>query len=519
MVVKHVAWPQCAIVGVLVVAAAAAVFRKDFHVFFQQPAALTVYNDDINDNARNIRRDAQLLGEWQILPDGLGLSAGHAGTVLYKVTKEADEDINLVLWYYWNNLRQTSVEVSANGVDYQTVLKNTHLIGRSLRLTPYVVGRREIWIRLSARFTASDSQQPWIVLDKIQIIKVKNPVDLPYLPGIFLFIAIPLTVSAWVRRCKRPAAIALPIIVLAAATIFSWLWPQWVRAGLCVPLPPGSSLEQVRIPWVWLGYSIVAAGASLRKGRSVSTGPLLLVLFALALILRWEALTEFHYRPLDPDASGYRQIADAMKHPYDTSFREPLWIWIIKLWFLLLGSSDLNLRLLSVLLSLSLLGAAYKLFSECVQERGPGLATVALLAVHPYLTFMSIRGLRMEPYALTILLLARHALVPGDSMAAGRRVACLAVWGTAAVMVQLNSLIFMPLLWGYAFWRHKLGWKKVLVPGAAMAAVLAPHLLYSSRQFGDPFWSTNVHAKWYRNYEFVHLRREGCDGCPTVEEY
>jgi len=518
--VKRITWSQWPIAVLLAAVTTTVVYLNDILVFLHEPSALSVYNDDINDNAQKIRQDAQLSGDWQFARDGLALSSGRAGEVVYKVTKEADEDVSLILWYYWNDLRQTLIEVSTNGADYHTVLENTHLTGRSLRLTPYATGRQEIWIRLTARIAAAGSPEPWTVLDKIQIVKVKNPVNLPYLPGIFLFVAIPLTVFVWTRRDKREFAVILILAVLIMEAVLSWLWPDWIRAGPSLPLRRGSVVQQVSIPWIWLGYSFCVAAAALKKGGGAPCGgPLLLVLIALALILRWEALMEFQYHPLDPDAVGYRQIADSMKHTYDTSFREPLWIWTIKFWFLLLGSSDLNLRLLSVLLSLLLLAAAHKLFNDYAQKPAAALTAVALLTVHPYLIFMSIRGLRLEFYSLVILLLAYHVTVRREKVPHNRRLAGLCMWGTAAVMQQLNSLIFVPILWGYAFWRHKLRWKKLIFPAAVLTVLLGPHLLYSHREFGDPLWSANVHAKWYRNYEFVDLKRVGCEGCPTLEEY
>lgn len=243
------------------------------------------------------------------------------------------------------------------------------------------------------------------------------------------------------------------------------------------------------------------------------------LIIALALVIRWDVLMEFQYRPLDPDAVGYRQITEAMKHPYDTSYREPLWIWVIKIWYVLLGSSDLSLRVLSILFSLFLLIGAYKLFSSCVHGALPTLITVTLLAVNPYLAFMSVRGLRLELYTIAILLLIGDVLIPSEKLTAGRRTMGLAVWGTATTMVQLNSLVFVPFLWAYAYWRHRLDWQKAVFMCGTLAVVLTPYLLYCREKYGDPFWSSNVHAKWYRNYEFVARKGIQCEGCPTLEEY
>lgn len=52
-----------------------------------------------------------------------------------------------------------------------------------------------------------------------------------------------------------------------------------------------------------------------------------------------------------------------------------------------------------------------------------------------------------------------------------------------------------------------------------MLLLLAPYLMYSYQKFGDPFWTVNITAKWFRNYEFVEVKRIGCEGCPTLEEF
>jgi|GEM_PF-2686891 len=522
---------------VLILLVTMLVYRDDLLKLFHVPTMLNVYDDDINDGAQKIRQNAQVLGDWEVMPRGLGLSRGHSGEIVYKITKEANEDVILVLWFYWNQLRQNRVLISTDGVHYQTVVENTHMIGRSLRLTPYVLGHSEVWIRLTSQFTEAAPPETWIVLDKIQIVKVKNPIDLPYLPGIFLFIVIPLTIFLWSRALIPKAAVGLLAAVLGLEVLASSLWPSWVSArfpseGLTHFIksnePIGAyQLENVivSLPWSLIVY---AAGIAIvilyttitnrfEQVRGPATASLLIAIIALGFALRWEALIEFQYRPLDPDATAYRVIADRMKHIYDTDHREPMWIWTIKLWFLLLGPSDLSLRLLTITLSLVLLIVNYKFFKDYTKQPTLALAVVALLSVNPYMSFMSVRGLRLELYMIAILMLAYHVLVQKEGLRESQRLANLSWWGTVAVLQQINSLIFVLPLWVYAFWRQKIAWKKFWIAPVGLL-LLIPYLVYSYQKFGDPFYSANVHAMWYRNYEFVVIKGTSCEGCPTLAE-
>jgi hypothetical protein len=380
------------------------IYWNDLRGFLRSPTTVVnYYNDDINDNAQKIRQDAQLLGEWEIASDGLALSSGHRGEVIYRIIKETDEDVILILWFYWNALRENCVEVSTDGVNYQKVLENTHMVGRSVRLTTYVVGHQEVWIRLTASFAETGSPETWTVLDKVQIVKIRNPIGLPYLPGIFLFIAIPLTSFAWARALRLKVAIGVFCGILIIEVLVTSLYPSWISLGLLLEnsnsfaksVMPMLMLYMggmtVTIPWSWIIYTVGTAtiiGAVVlmkrwQQMKGLAVGFLLVAIISFGFILRWEMMREFQYRPLDPDAVTYRTITDNMQHVYDTSFREPLWIWTIKLWFLLLGSSDLNLRLLSLSLSLLLLAVVYKLFKNYTGKPLLAVLVVILLILNP----------------------------------------------------------------------------------------------------------------------------------------
>jgi hypothetical protein len=215
----------------------------------------------------------------------------------------------------------------------------------------------------------------------------------------------------------------------------------------------------------------------------------------------------------------YRFIADHMKHLYDTSFREPLWIWTIKVWFLLFGSSDQNLRILSVFLSVGMLIASWKFFYRFTRHAGISLLTLAILSVHPYLIMMSVRGLRLELLTIALLILAFYTFVDDPGIKPRTRLSGLTIGGLLSVLQQLNTLSFVMLFWFYAFWRYRLGWRNLLLPFSTVALLLTPYLIYCARVFGDPLWSVNVHAIWYRNYELMVVYKTGCPWYHSVAEF
>jgi len=51
-----------------------------------------------------------------------------------------------------------------------------------------------------------------------------------------------------------------------------------------------------------------------------------------------------------------------------------------------------------------------------------------------------------------------------------------------------------------------------------MAIFLAPYLIYSEIHYGDPMYSANIRAVWWRNFEFVRIKEVGCPGCPLRQE-
>lgn len=363
-----------------------------------------------------------------------------------------------------------------------------------------------------------------------------------YLPLAFIYFFIPWLVYTWFSMLWPKHRVAAALLSLAALILARTACPQLTQ--WLIPLPHAKQVvyyyvqqffnKTVPLPEVRVGIPVMLVlyvfvmltmyFHARRGGKKDAARPLFLNAAVTGIILgglivRWEALAIAIHLPLDPDAITYRLIADKMQHLYSTDFREPLWIWTIKLWFLVFGSSDNNLRILSVFLSVILLIAAWWFFSRLTRHTGISLLTLAILSVHSYLILMSVRGLRLELLTIALLILAFYTFVDDPGITPRARLLGLTLGGVLCVLQQMNTLTFVPLFWLYAFQRYRLTWWKLIAPFGATALFLTPYLVYCARVFGDPLWCMNVHAIWYRNYELMVIKKTGCPWYRSLAEF
>jgi len=264
---------------------------------------------------------------------------------------------------------------------------------------------------------------------------------------------------------------------------------------------------------VWLVALTDPRSVGRRTGLARLT---LLWIVGAAAFDRWAHVLTSAGTPLEPDAITVVGLAQMMRGPYDTSFREPMWLWAAKGFEWLVVHPEMALRLFSFVCSVGLVIAGSWLARRAFQSEFMGLAVAWFLAGHPYLTESAARGLRTELNALCLAVIAGLALVTGR----GSRTAPVAL-GTAlvvATLTQLNSLAASLPILAVGVWQGKIRWWAAATAVLVTAVAVAPYLVMSQRRFGDPFWSLNVHGIWYRNYEFVTVAKTGCRGCPTPEE-
>jgi hypothetical protein len=268
---------------------------------------------------------------------------------------------------------------------------------------------------------------------------------------------------------------------------------------------------------VWSVVTIVGVLVVLvLAGIPVSVAAALVALLTAAAVLRLRELVDVAGSSLTPDATFYRYIADTMQHPYDSASREPLWPLIDRLWFAVVGSSDLNLRILTVVISTALVGVVYALAARATGNRLAGLAAAGLIAINGTLVRAAPQGLREELYSLLMVAVAL-VLVFTTTWSARTRVFTLAALVSSLALLRLTTLYFVPILLLIGLWRG-LRIRHVVAITAISIAVLVPYLVYSQHRFGDALWASNIHGVYFRNFEFVLRDRSSCDGCPTLPE-
>lgn len=240
----------------------------------------------------------------------------------------------------------------------------------------------------------------------------------------------------------------------------------------------------------------------------------------VGLWLRWQWLATTAGMPGERDIVEFCQLAWGLESPYATGPREPLlvwWIWLTRGW---LGGGPLACRLLSVVAGAGLILATYALGAR-IFDRRTGLIAALLLATAAWPSRQAARGYRFELYLLLLIGCGWQLL-----RAVGwQRSLTLGVVGALAVLTRMSALPLLVLAVAAdagARWRSGAG----VVPGLAMALLpglllVTPHLLHNQQRFGDPLHSVNLHARYYRNYEFAgapgHMPRDQVEADPYRE--
>lgn len=244
----------------------------------------------------------------------------------------------------------------------------------------------------------------------------------------------------------------------------------------------------------------------------------LAAILTLGLYLRLELAGEYRDLELDPDVVMFRQIAHEMRGPLDSRHIGPPYIWLIKGVTWVWGNAPDVVRRLSVGASILVVGITYVL-GAALYGRGVGLVAAGLLAVNRELVFQSVRGLREEvSTALLLGLLVTLFAVP-RAKGVSRWVTAGLLGGGLALIRFTGVLPAVALLADRALvdiTAERRGWRATVARAAAGGLVglglVTPYLAYSAREFGDPFYSVNVHAKSHRNMEFA-----GRPGFPSRE--
>lgn len=218
-----------------------------------------------------------------------------------------------------------------------------------------------------------------------------------------------------------------------------------------------------------------------------------------ALIIGVHQVSLVNSSKLDPDVMTYMELAtrfDALS--LVGGAREPVWPGLLAVPTHLFGAQPWIPRLLGV--------AAFGflvLATEVVVAKRHGLrwATAAgwVLAASPWLIFQSARGLREEAAAGLIIIFAAGVV---SGRLSTRRAGVLAVLAGLAGMLRWDTVIVtLPtlLLFMVVTRADIRQWALALL---VFGLIVAPLLVGNAVMYDDPFYHSNIHARFFRNIEF-----------------
>ena len=473
-------------------------FGNDISLFFTSPKPLVQkiflgFRDDSGKIKYFIR---EMEGDWIVEKGALLLSPCGKGRLVISFTKDPDLKTSFLL--YPSQVKKSSAELFAD-VD-GTGLRRIPLKGKKI-LVPGLFGKKESRLILSAQ-TKEGSAPVMLVRDLEQILETRQALTLVSFPALLALFFLPIVLYYGLFRKSCPVLSLLVFIFSACLTkIFS-----------------GSFLPLFLFLVFWfLSLLSVLLWRDRESKHAILGFLMILLLVILGFYLRWPQLVEKAGHPLDPDAQGFLAIAQNERGLFQTScniapyIREPFFIWFIRATFLIAGNrTDSALRFLTLLLSLCVIPATYYAGKQWF-DAFPAFLAAFFSAVNPYFVSMSVRGLRMELSILSVLLLLTclARLSEKDKWSPVR----LGFAAGVCALIRITTLSFTIPLTLYFGFKNKSKPLSLALSLIIPFILVSPHLYFNYKAQGDPLFSSNIHARYYRNREFA-----GKPGFPTQDE-
>ncbi len=205
--------------------------------------------------------------------------------------------------------------------------------------------------------------------------------------------------------------------------------------------------------------------------------------------------------PYEGDPFSYLTTARSMKAFYEPSAREPLFPALTRFALFLSGDRDLGISVLSAVCSTLVCVAIFALGSRLLSA-WTGLIAAFLWAIEWQVISISVEGWRDDLFSLEVTACAA-ALVSLYLGPSRRNAIILGALGGLTLLTRLSAfsflipgLLIVSLLPGGAPRSERLR-----AAGAAlmwMLLLVGPFMASCALAFGDPFYSVNVHASFYR---------------------
>jgi hypothetical protein len=232
-------------------------------------------------------------------------------------------------------------------------------------------------------------------------------------------------------------------------------------------------------------------------------------LAAAGLALRLAAVHAGRADAPHADFASFAGPALSLSHPYDTSFREPAFVW----WLWLLGRLGVVahawVRAAGCLWFLPTFFLTADAARRVSDGRGAFVAA-ALYAFLPSQIHADALALRhgMEAFGVGLLV---HSLLRSPALDAPGPWRRAAFAAALLGLTRVNHAAAAGLLLAGVSARARC-WKPLLAL-LPMALLMLPHFENNRRKFGDPFQSVNMHSHWFQNLENI-----GKPGFPATFE-
>ncbi|MFN8390794.1 MAG: glycosyltransferase family 39 protein [Bdellovibrionota bacterium] len=216
---------------------------------------------------------------------------------------------------------------------------------------------------------------------------------------------------------------------------------------------------------------------------------------------------------LEGDSIGYRQIAAHMTHLFDTDIREPIWIWFSWLFDRIWGDNPNSLRLGSMYTFIATDCLVYLLTLQVTKSRLAAVTSFLIFGLNPFLLYLGLTGNRDNMVLFSMTGLTLFSVVREFPRSSRVRLIGLTVFSVLAVGSRLSNFPGVAALLAFAAFRKYFKARFLLVPALAVALFVGPYIAYCKTKFNDAFIASNVHSRWFRNYEFCYVKKTGCNGC------
>jgi len=230
------------------------------------------------------------------------------------------------------------------------------------------------------------------------------------------------------------------------------------------------------------------------------------------------AIADRTYRPLWPDVQHYKSISLQLEAPFETGLREPLVIWITKLAMVVWGTGDVALRFAGGALFLACAWLVYRVTRSVGVHQWIALLAAFLFVNHGFVLELGAEGIR-DIHLMASLLLFTYVCSEIMQGRMERTRAAIGVSGALLITIGIRMTAFPALfvLAALVFWKARISWRWAVPALIAPVLFIAPYLVHCKQAYGDYLFAVNVHAIWWKNYEFVTSRKQGCLGCPSQD--